>query len=88
MVWQAICSCGQKSKAFVTSKTINSKVYTEEGPQKRQKQILKKTHWTVQYPKSFYASWNNATRKVGINVVQTLMSGIKRKLQLFLRGSS
>lgn len=30
MIWQAICSCGRKSKAFVTDSTINSNVYMKE----------------------------------------------------------
>lgn len=35
MVWQAICSCGLKSKAFITSLRMNSKLYIEECLEKR-----------------------------------------------------
>ena len=30
LVWQAICSCGRKNKAFVTSSTFNSNLYITE----------------------------------------------------------
>lgn len=35
MIWQAICSCGLKSKVFVTSSTMTSAVYIKECLQKR-----------------------------------------------------
>lgn len=35
LVWQAICSCGMRSKCFVTSGTINSEIYVKECLQKR-----------------------------------------------------
>lgn len=35
MIWQAICTCGLKSQPFVTSGTMNSKVYLEECLKKR-----------------------------------------------------
>lgn len=35
LVWQAICSCGQRSASFVTSGTINSDIYVKECLQKR-----------------------------------------------------
>lgn len=35
LVWQAICSCGKRSQAFVTSGTINSDIYIKECLQKR-----------------------------------------------------
>lgn len=35
MIWQAICSCGKKSRAFVTSSTMNSELYMKECLQKR-----------------------------------------------------
>lgn len=35
MVWQAICSCGLKSKIFITTGTINQQVYVNECLQKR-----------------------------------------------------
>lgn len=35
MVWQAICSCGLKSKIFITTGTINQQVYVEECLKKR-----------------------------------------------------
>lgn len=30
MIWQGICSCGAKTKVFVTNKTMDSKLYKEE----------------------------------------------------------
>lgn len=30
MIWQAICSCGRKSKIFITEATLNSDIYIEE----------------------------------------------------------
>ena len=35
MVWQAICSCGLKSKPFLTSSTMNADLYIKECLQKR-----------------------------------------------------
>jgi len=35
LVWQAICSCGQKSEEFVTPGTLNSEVYVTECLKKR-----------------------------------------------------
>lgn len=35
LLWQAICSCGLKSRAFVTSSTLNSDVYIKECLQAR-----------------------------------------------------
>jgi hypothetical protein len=35
MIWQAICSCGMKSKAFITSRTMNSDLYMKECLEKR-----------------------------------------------------
>lgn len=35
LVWQAICSCGQRSQSFVTSGSINSEIYIKECLQKR-----------------------------------------------------
>lgn len=35
MIWQAICSCGLKSKVFVTSATMTSDLYIKECLQKR-----------------------------------------------------
>lgn len=35
LVWQAICTCGKRSKSFVTSGTINTDVYIKECLQKR-----------------------------------------------------
>lgn len=34
-LWQAVCSCGLKSRAFVTSSTLNSDIYINECLQKR-----------------------------------------------------
>lgn len=42
LVWQAICSCGQKSSAFVTSGTMKSDVYIKECLQKRLLPFLRK----------------------------------------------
>lgn len=35
LVWQAICTCGQKSSPFVTTGTINADIYVKECLQKR-----------------------------------------------------
>lgn len=35
LLWQAICTCGKRSKAFVTTGSINSQIYTTECLQKR-----------------------------------------------------
>lgn len=35
LVWQAICSCGKKSKSFITVGTINKDIYIKECLQKR-----------------------------------------------------
>lgn len=35
LIWQAICSCGERSKFFITSGTINSQIYKKECLQKR-----------------------------------------------------
>ena len=35
MVWQAICSCGNKSEPFITSQTMTADLYIKEGLQKR-----------------------------------------------------
>lgn len=35
LVWQAICSCGLKSRVFVTTGTVNQQIYTQECLQKR-----------------------------------------------------
>lgn len=35
LVWQAICSCGKKSKSFVTTGTINKTIYIKECLEKR-----------------------------------------------------
>lgn len=35
MIWQGICSCGQKTKVFLTDKTMTSEVYKKECLQKR-----------------------------------------------------
>lgn len=35
LIWQAICSCGRKSKCFVSTGTINKDVYEKECLQKR-----------------------------------------------------
>ena len=35
LVWQALCSCGDRSSNFVTSGTINSEIYVKECLRKR-----------------------------------------------------
>lgn len=35
MIWQGICSCGIKSRGFVTTSTINAKLYIDECLKKR-----------------------------------------------------
>lgn len=35
MIWQGICSCGRKTKVFITDKTFNSELYRTECLQKR-----------------------------------------------------
>lgn len=35
LVWQSICSCGKKSKAFVTMGTVNKEMYMKECLEKR-----------------------------------------------------
>lgn len=35
LVWQAICSCGDRSQSFITTGTINSEIYVKECLQKR-----------------------------------------------------
>lgn len=35
LIWQAICSCGERSEFFVASGTINSEIYQKECLQKR-----------------------------------------------------
>lgn len=42
LVWQAICSCGQRSASFVTSGTINSEIYVRECLQKRLQPFISK----------------------------------------------
>jgi transposase len=35
LVWQAICTCGKKSRAFITTGTINKEIYQKECLEKR-----------------------------------------------------
>lgn len=35
LIWQAICSCGQRSRPFFTAGTVNSEIYIKEYLQKR-----------------------------------------------------
>lgn len=30
LIWQALCSCGKKSRAFVTTSTLNAELYTKK----------------------------------------------------------
>lgn len=43
LVWQAICTCGQRSRSFVTTGTINADVYIKECLQRRLLPLIK-TH--------------------------------------------
>lgn len=42
LVWQAICSCGERSQSFITNGSINSDIYTKECLQKRLRPLLSK----------------------------------------------
>ena len=44
MVWQAICSCGEKTEPSVTQGTINSEIYIKERMEKRVLSFVRK-HW-------------------------------------------
>lgn len=35
LLWQAICSCGKKSRSFITTGTVNSEIYKKECLEKR-----------------------------------------------------
>lgn len=41
MIWQAICSCGLKSEAFVTSSTMTAELYVQECLEKRLLPMIK-----------------------------------------------
>lgn len=49
MIWQAICSCGLKTPAFVTSSTMTSEVYVKECLQKRILPFIKKHNAPVMF---------------------------------------
>jgi len=49
LIWQAICSCGLKSKAFVTSKTLNSELYMKECLEKRLLPFIKQHRSPVMF---------------------------------------
>lgn len=40
LVWQAICSCGKKSKSFITTGTVNRAIYIKECLEKRLKPFI------------------------------------------------
>lgn len=35
MIWQGICSCGEKTKVFVTKESMNTELYKKECLEKR-----------------------------------------------------
>ena len=41
LVWQAICTCGKKSKPFITTGTINGQIYKDECLKKRLLPLIK-----------------------------------------------
>jgi transposase len=41
MVWQAICECGKVSRPFITTDTMNGKIYVQECLQKRLLPLIK-----------------------------------------------
>lgn len=141
LIWQAICSCGLKSRAFITVGTINQEVYQTQCLQKRLlpflrqhqtqplfwpdlatahysknvqewyrknnvivvpkecnppncpelrpieqywsiiKGILKKKGRKVSTVQEFRSKWVWATQKVDDNLVQKLMSQVRRKVR-------
>lgn len=51
LIWQGICSCGLKSKIFVTSSTMNKEVYMKECLQKRLLPMIQlHTHPVIFWP--------------------------------------
>lgn len=49
MIWQAICSCGIKSRTFITSGTMNSQMYIDECLQKRVLPLIRKHKVPVKF---------------------------------------
>lgn len=64
MIWQAICSCGKKSRGFVTSSTMNSTLYMKECLQKRLLPLIKSHDCQVKFwPDLASCHYSNATMK-------------------------
>lgn len=42
LIWQAICTCSLRSRAFATARTLNSDIYMKECLQKRLLNLIKK----------------------------------------------
>lgn len=64
MVWQAICQCGKKSKAFFTNKSINSEIYIKECLQKRLLPLIKKHNGpTLFWPDLASCHYSKATQE-------------------------
>lgn len=49
LIWQAICSCGMKSKAFVVTSTMTSDLYISECLQKRLLPFIRKHNSPVKF---------------------------------------
>lgn len=64
LVWQAICSCGQRSQSYVTSGTINSEIYIKECLEKRLLPFMgKHTKSTFFWPDLASCHYSNATKE-------------------------
>lgn len=79
LIWQAICSCGQKSASFVTSTTLNSEIYMKECLEKELLPLIRQH----QHPVTFWpdlASCHNSRATINwyeanqVNVVPKSMS--------------
>ena len=49
LIWQAICSCGLRSRPFVTSGTLNSDLYTKECLEKRLLSFIKRHKQNIKF---------------------------------------
>lgn len=47
LVWQAICSCGERTQSYFTTGTINAKNYTEECLKKRIRPFIRKHRGSI-----------------------------------------
>lgn len=62
LIWQAICSCGMKSKAFVTATTLTSNLYMKECLEKRLIPFIKRHKSSVKFwPDLASCHYSNAT---------------------------